>query len=107
MLGTLLGPYRIESELGSGGMGSVYAATVEAAVEGLELGTRVALKVVHARFLESKDARERFRREVEIGRRVAHDNVVRTYAGDERDGHCFMVMEFVEEIGRASCRERV
>jgi tetratricopeptide (TPR) repeat protein len=96
VLGTLLGPYRIESELGSGGMGSVYAATVEAAVPGLETGTRVALKVVHARFLESKDARERFRREVEIGRLVAHENVVRTYAGDERDGHCFMVMEFVQ-----------
>jgi serine/threonine protein kinase/tetratricopeptide (TPR) repeat protein len=96
MLGTLLGPYRIESELGSGGMGAVYAAVVEGDASGLDVGTRVALKVVHARFLESDDARDRFRREVEIGKRVAHENVVRTFDGDERDGHCFMVMEYVE-----------
>jgi len=96
MLGELLGPYRIESELGSGGMGAVYAAVVEGEAPGLGVGTRVALKVVHARFLASADARERFRREVEIGKRVAHENVVRTFDGDERDGRCFMVMEYVQ-----------
>ena len=96
MLGSLLGPYRIESELGSGGMGAVYSAIVEGPAPGLEPGARVALKIVHERFLEAKDAVERFRREVAIGKLVAHENVVRTYDGTEADGRCFMVMEFVQ-----------
>ena len=48
MIGERLGPYAIERELGSGGMGTVYAAT---GPEGL-----VALKVVHTHLLESADA---------------------------------------------------
>ena len=47
MIGQQLGPYRIESELGSGGMGSVYLAGN---------GQRVALKILHPHLLESADA---------------------------------------------------
>src|SRR5262245_57340411 len=78
-------------------MGAVYAAIVEGvSAAGLDHGSRVAVKVVHERFLDSKDARARFRREVALGSRVSHENVVRTFEGDERDGHCFMVMEYVQ-----------
>jgi tetratricopeptide (TPR) repeat protein len=86
--GTTLGPYHIDRKLGSGGMGTVYAAT---GPEGV-----VALKVVHPHLLESGDAAERFRREVAIGRAVDHPNVVRTFSGGEADGHHYLAMEYVE-----------
>ncbi len=86
--GTVLGPYCIDRELGSGGMGTVYRAK---GPEGA-----VALKVVHPQLLDGADAVERFRREVEIGRAVDHPNVVRTLAGGEADGRHFMAMEYVE-----------
>ena len=47
MQGTLLGPYRLHAQIGAGGMGTVWLATVEGAVPGVPVGERVAVKVVH------------------------------------------------------------
>jgi tetratricopeptide (TPR) repeat protein len=96
MLGTLLGPYRLEKELGSGGMGVVYAATLEEARPGLGVGERVALKLVHPQGMEAEGAFERFQREVDVGRLVEHPNVVRTYEGGTVDGRPYIAMEFVQ-----------
>jgi len=99
MLGKTLGPYRIESELGSGGMGRVYLA------ESLErcaipAGTLVALKIVHPNLLSEPGCFKRFLREAEIGKAVTHPNVVRCYDCDQLvvDGttHAFLVMEYVQ-----------
>src|SRR5689334_11018811 len=104
MLGRLLGPYRLTAELGAGGMGRVYAATVEGRppgrVPGIEPGARVALKLVHPHLLETPGTFKRFLREAEIGRAVVHENVVRTLDTDEvvlaGVHHRFLVMEYVE-----------
>ena len=100
MIGERLGPYRIDRELGSGGMGKVYAAVVEGRAPGLAEGTVVALKVVHPHLLETPGFFKRFLREAEIGKAVIHQNVVRTYDCDAgrsggEDRH-FLVMEYVE-----------
>src|SRR5262245_6302417 len=100
MLGGTLGPYRIDRELGAGGMGKVYAARVEGRVPGLYVGAVVALKVVHPHLLETPGFFKRFLREAEIGKAVLHENVVRTFDCDSLsiDGKRadFLVMEYVE-----------
>ncbi|MHC4974855.1 MAG: serine/threonine protein kinase [Planctomycetota bacterium] len=92
MIDQTLGPYTIEAELGSGGMGRVYRA---AGPEG-----PVALKIVHPHLLETPGFFKRFLREAEIGKKVRHENVVRTLDCDqlvvEGTPHSYLVMEYVE-----------
>jgi tetratricopeptide (TPR) repeat protein len=100
MEGTTLGPYRIDRELGAGGMGKVYRATTTRKAAGLDVGATVALKVVHPHLLETDGFFKRFLREAEIGKSVVHENVVRTFDCDAvrsggEDQH-FLVMELVE-----------
>jgi tetratricopeptide (TPR) repeat protein len=100
LIGETLGPYRIEKELGSGGMGSVYLAESVEPAHGIEAGTHVALKVVHPHLLEQPNFLERFEREAQMGRAVEHENLVRTFGVDTQvhDGkpRHFLVMELVE-----------
>jgi len=97
--GKELGPYRILSELGSGGMGKVYLAEVVEAAASLEPGQKIALKVVHPHLLETPGFFKRFLQEAEIGKRVRHSNVVRTFDVDailhEGQHYHYMVMEHV------------
>lgn len=67
---TLDDKYRIERQLGKGGMGTVYLAT--------HLGTErpVALKVIAPQFMERPEFVERFRREARAAGRLRHPNVV-------------------------------
>ncbi|MEU6323223.1 serine/threonine-protein kinase [Streptomyces sp. NPDC047009] len=59
-----VGPYRVVGRLGAGGMGTVYAALGAA-------GERMAVKVVHPAQAADDEFRARFRREVQLSRRVA------------------------------------
>lgn len=100
MLGIMLGNYRILEELGSGGMGVVYRATAVEPAPELEAGAPVALKVLRPELLEHEGFEDRFRREVEIGQRVRHANVVSTYGmGTAESGgtrFLYLCMEYVQ-----------
>ncbi len=96
MQGERLGPYLIDRELGSGGMGKVFAATVVDRAPGLTTGDRVALKIVHPHLLETEGFFMRFMREAQLGASIRHENVVRTYRCDALGAHHFLVMEYVE-----------
>jgi len=100
LIGKQLGGYAIQSDLGTGGMGRVYLAETVEAVAGLEVGTRIALKVVHPHLLETPGYFKRFLQEAELGKRVRHPNVVRTFDADaiaiDGQHHHYMVMEYVE-----------
>ncbi|MFF0107523.1 serine/threonine-protein kinase [Streptomyces hirsutus] len=58
------GHYRLESRLGSGGMGVVHLARSTS-------GLKLAVKVVHAEFARDREFRGRFRQEVAAARRVS------------------------------------
>jgi tetratricopeptide (TPR) repeat protein len=102
MEGRRVGPYRLETVVGAGGMGTVWKASVESsrAPAGLRAGQTVALKVIHPHLLAKPGFFKRFLREAELGKAVRHENVVRTYDVDatEVDGRAapYLVMEYVE-----------
>jgi serine/threonine-protein kinase len=89
-LNTVLeGRYRVEHELGRGGMAAVYLA------EDLRHGRRVAIKVLEAGPDESGDG-ERFSREIEIAARLNHPNILGLHDSGSAGGLRWFVMPYVE-----------
>ncbi len=84
--------YRITRLVGQGGMGAVYEA------EHLVMGRRVALKVIHPRYVSHPGAAERFRREVRSAARLHHPNIVTAFDAEQAGSTHFLVMEFVEGV---------
>src|SRR5690348_11980246 len=85
----LSGRYRIEGELGHGGMATVHLAA------DLKHGRRVALKVLRPEIAASLGP-ERFLREIEIAARLTHPHIVPLYDSGEADGFLYYVMPYVE-----------
>jgi Tol biopolymer transport system component len=87
--GALIGHYRIDRVLGSGGMGIVYEAT------DTKLGRPVAIKFLTAPLADA-DARRRFRQEAETASSLHHPHIVTVYDVGEHDGRQYIVSELVE-----------
>src|SRR5919197_1737077 len=90
LVGKALGPYRVLSLLGEGGMGVVYLAFDE------ELRRKVALKFLPAEFTGDKRRVQRFRREARAASALNHPNILTVHEIGEADGRHFIVTEFVE-----------
>ena len=69
----LAGRFKILRFVARGGMGEVYEA------EDQELNERVALKTVRLEYADQERAMERFKREIQLARKVTHPNVCRTF----------------------------
>ncbi len=81
--------YRLERELGRGGMATVYLA------EDLKHHRKVAVKVLHQDLALVLGA-ERFLREIEIAARLDHPHILPLYDSGEAGGYLFYVMPNVE-----------
>src|SRR6185503_11971634 len=87
----IAGRFRIEREIGTGGMGTVYLATH------LGLERPVAVKIIRREFAGDADVADRFLREARTMAKLRHPNAAMIFdAGILPDGRHFIVMEFVE-----------
>jgi eukaryotic-like serine/threonine-protein kinase len=89
-VGRRVGPYKILSLLGAGGMGEVYLA------EDAKLNRRVALKLLPAEFTEDAGRVRRFEREARAASALNHPNIVTIHEVAEFGGTHFIATEFVE-----------
>jgi serine/threonine protein kinase len=88
---TLGGRYYVRRLCGEGAMGRVYEA------HHIDIGRRVAIKVLHASFHTSADLVERFRREARAASKIGHANIVDvTDSGTTPDGAFYFVMEYLD-----------
>jgi serine/threonine protein kinase len=94
-----IGPYRVLSVVGEGGMGVVYKA------EDPRLERVVALKVIRE-FAGDAMRRRRFWQEARLAAQVAHPNACRIYDIAEEQDRLVLVMEFIEGESLARRLER-
>jgi serine/threonine-protein kinase len=94
-----LGPqYRLQRELGRGGMGVVFLAT------DTTLDRRVAIKVVHPELAPHESITRRFLAEARTIARLRHPNIVAIHAAGSADGLLYYVMD---EVAGESLRQRL
>jgi serine/threonine protein kinase/ABC-type branched-subunit amino acid transport system substrate-binding protein len=88
--GSTFAGYRVEAQVGRGGMGVVYRAT------DLSLERPVALKLIAPELAESERFRTRFLREPRLAASLDHPNVIPIYEAGEQQGQLYLAMRFVE-----------
>jgi len=98
----IIGPFKIERELGRGGMGVVYLAT------DTRLDRQVAIKALPADLAADPDRLARFQREAKVLASLNHPNVGGIHGLEQADGHQYLVLEYIEgetlgEHRRFSC----
>ncbi len=86
----LAGRYRVLRFIGNGGMGEVYEA------EDCELHERVALKTILPEIARQPESIQRFKREIQLARKVTHPNVCRIYDLVYHETTIFLTMEMLE-----------
>ncbi|HEY6118696.1 MAG TPA: serine/threonine-protein kinase [Pyrinomonadaceae bacterium] len=89
----IAGRFRIEGEIGTGGMGTVYRAIH------LGLERPVAIKIIKREFAADPDVADRFLREARTMARLRHMRAAMIFdAGNLPDGRHFIIMEFVDGV---------
>jgi YVTN family beta-propeller protein len=99
-VGSTFAGYRIEGEIGRGGMGVVYRATE------LSLERPVAIKLIAPELASDEGFRQRFLRESKLAGSLGHPHVLPVYAAGEEEGQLYLAMRFVEGQDLKSLLER-
>jgi len=89
--GSQFGPrYRIESEIGEGGMGKVYKAYDS------DLDRTVALKLVRPELAKDASSLQRFKQELLLASRISHRNILRIHDLGDVGGVKFISMAYIQ-----------
>ena len=86
VIGRIIKNYEIEEQLGKGGMGVVYRA------EDLQLGRKVALKLLSPELAENEGFRERFVSESRLAAAIDHPHIIPLYGAMDAEGLLFLIM---------------
>lgn len=90
LIGETLGPYRLLSKVGEGGMGEVYRAR-----DG-RLNRDVAVKILPQDVARDPERLDRFEREARASAALNHPGIIATYDVGQADGIAFVVMEILD-----------
>ncbi len=99
-IGKKIGPYRIDHEVGRGGMGVVYRGHQES------LHRTVAIKVLPQSLATDPEMVSRFQQEARAIAGIHHENVVQIHDIFEARGNHFLVMEFLDGVPLSVLIER-
>jgi hypothetical protein len=94
MIGSRLGSWIIDRELGHGGMGCVYLAHADPMPP--DGPRQAAVKVLAAELSSDPGLRQRFQREIDVLRKLEHRNIVRLFDSGEQDGRYYFTMEYID-----------
>lgn len=90
LAGKTLGQYRIISEIGRGGMGTVYKALDSSR------NRYVALKVLSPFLQANPEFLKRFQREADAAARLKYPNIIEIYQAGQIEGQSFIAMEYMD-----------
>ena len=88
--GSFVNHYRIDSKIGSGGMGDVYLA------DDTKLGRKVAIKFLHEKFGKEEALLNRFVQEAKAASALNHPNIITVYDIGEHEGVHYISAEYID-----------
>jgi len=88
--GQMLGPYRIITQIGKGGMANVYKAYQPS------VDRYVAIKVLPSQLAESQEFATRFHQEARIIAKLEHPHILPVFDYGESDGVAYFVMRYLD-----------
>jgi len=91
-VGETIGPYEVLSQLGSGAMGVVYLA------QDVQLGRKIALKLLPSQFTNDKDRLRRFQQEARAASALNHPNILTVHEVKQEGGLHYIATEFVDGV---------
>src|SRR6476659_4540145 len=100
-IGDVIGGFKLQSQLGEGGMGVVWLAEEEGGEQ-----RRAALKVLPEDLSHNEEIRERFLREAKYAERVKHPNIAEVYGAGDQDGNLWLAMRYLEGTDLSSVIRR-
>src|SRR6267142_2108333 len=88
--GATIGPYKVDREIGRGGMGVIFLA------HDTRLGRTVALKALPDDVASDTDRLQRFEREARVLASLNHPNIAAIYGLEEAEGRRYLALELIE-----------